>query len=111
MSKTLTIDCSRITDGQSFHEVFYTAMGFPEYYGRNMNAWIDCMTYLDDPDCAMTNIHVAPGQVLTLVLEGARELGKRCPEIYGDLIECAAFVNWRRLEVSEPAVLALAYHD
>ena len=44
------LDCDRITDWDSFHAVFAEVFGFPNFYGRNMNAWIDCMTYLDDPE-------------------------------------------------------------
>jgi len=35
----------------------------------------------------------------------------RCPEQYSAVIECAAFVNWRRLEMGDPSVLALNFHD
>ena len=53
---------SQITDWDSFHETFAAALGFPSYYGRNMNAWVDCLTYEDD---GMTAIPVKPGEVLT----------------------------------------------
>jgi len=43
------VDCDRITDWESFHSVFADVFGFPNFYGRNMNAWIDCMSYLDEP--------------------------------------------------------------
>jgi hypothetical protein len=45
----VTIPADRITDWESFHSVFKQALGFPDFYGRNMDAWNDCMTYLDDP--------------------------------------------------------------
>ena len=41
------IDGGRIVDWSSFHAVFAEGMGFPEFYGRNMDAWIDCMTYVE----------------------------------------------------------------
>jgi hypothetical protein len=31
-------------------------------------------------------------------MEDCREFRTRCPEIYQVLIDCAAFVNWRRIE-------------
>ncbi len=31
-----------------FHETFAREFGFPSFYGKNMNAWIDCMTSLDN---------------------------------------------------------------
>jgi hypothetical protein len=71
-----------------------------------MNAWIDCLTYEDD---GMTAHPVQPDEVLTLQLLECRELRARCPEIYQALIDSAAFVNWRRIELGDPPILALSY--
>ena len=109
-STTVRIDADAIVDWASFHDVFAQALGFPGFYGRNLNAWIDCMTYLDDADAGMTTVHVAPGEVLTLVIENAAAFRARCPEQFAALVEDAAFVNWRRIEQGAPAVLALAFH-
>jgi hypothetical protein len=111
MPKNIQIDASKISDWDSFHNQFSKTLGFPEYYGRNMNAWIDCMTYLDDPDATMTTIHVVPGDLLVICVSGARDLKRRCPEIYDALIECSAFVNYRRIELGQPAVLALSFYE
>ena len=108
---SVKIDCALINDWDSFDDVFSEALGFPSYYGRNMNAWIDCMTYIDEPDAGMTQLHCAPGTVFTLELENVREFRQRCPEQYAALIECAAFVNWRRIEMNEASVLALSFYD
>ncbi len=111
MSSTLVrIDLRRIDDWESFHDVFAEVMGFPDFYGRNLNAWIDCMTSLDNPDDGMTTIHAAPGGVLTLALENAAEFSERCPELYEALVDCVAFVNYRRIEVGDEPVLVLSYH-
>jgi len=104
------LDTSRICDWDSFHDVFAEVFGFPDFYGRNMNAWIDCMTYLDEPGSGMSRITVQPGGVLTLQLYEVSSLAARCPELYAALVECAAFVNWRRSSQGEGAVLALAFH-
>src|SRR3984957_5737806 len=60
------LDMRHITDWDTFHAVFAKAFGFPDFYGRNMNAWIDCMTDLDDLEGRMTSVHVEPGQIVTL---------------------------------------------
>ncbi len=104
------LDCDRITDWASFHAVFAEVFGFPGFYGRNMNAWIDCMSYLDEPSAGMSTVGVPSGGVLTLQLDGVDEFAARCPEQYAALIECAGFVNWRRSEAGEGAMLALAFH-
>ena len=102
------IDANRITDRTSFHSVFADAFGFPDFYGRSMHAWVDCMTHLDDPDAELSRVCVKPGEVLSLVVQNAADLKKRCPELFADLIECAAFVNWRRIERGGSPVLAIA---
>lgn len=105
----IQIDGDSITDWDSFHSVFAKAFGFPEFYGRNMNAWIDCMTYLDDPKAGMSTVHVKSGEVLVLQINNAAGLKKRCPEEFEAIVECSAFVNWRRTETGEPGVLALSF--
>ena len=107
----IKIDCENICDWDSFHNEFSTALGFPEFYGRNMNAWIDCMSDLDDPNGGMSKTVVAEGQVLSLVLVNVKSFRVRVPEIYSALVDCAAFVNWRRLENSEAPILALAFNE
>ncbi|TWT00330.1 barstar family protein [Reyranella sp. CPCC 100927] len=101
------IPVSRITNWDTFHDVFQEALGFPDFYGRNMNAWIDCMTYVDDPPSGMTTVVVGVGEVLTLRIDDAADLERRCPEQYQALIECTAFVNWRRVDAGGKPVIAL----
>lgn len=108
--RLVKLDTSRITDWGTFHDVFAEAFGFPAFYGGNMNAWIDCMTSLDDPSAEMSKVHAPPGGVVVLELEHVDDFICRCPEQYGALIECAAFVNWRKIEMGEPAVLAMSFY-
>lgn len=104
----VTIQDSRISDWSSFHDVFADALGFPDFYGRNMNAWIDCLTYRDEDD-GMSSVVVPPGDVLTLQLESGRDFAQRCPEQYAALVECSAFVNWSRIEAGERPIVALSF--
>jgi hypothetical protein len=110
MTKNVAIDASRISDWDSFHDIFSATFGFPGFYGRNMDAWNDCMTYLDDPDAGMTSVHVVSGEVVVLCISGITDFKKRCPEIYDALIECSSFVNNRRIERDAPAILALSLY-
>jgi RNAse (barnase) inhibitor barstar len=110
MTKNVQIDGSAISDWNSFHDIFAAVFGFPGFYGRNMNAWIDCMTCLDDSDAAMTSIYVAAGDVVVIHLSAADQMKRECPEVFDALVECAAFVNYRRIEKGQPAVLALSFH-
>jgi len=109
MPLIIRLQTKDITDWNSFHAVFAKTLGFPGYYGYNMNAWIDCMTYLDDADAGMTMVTVAPGELFHLEIVDTEEFQKKLPEIFQAFIECAAFVNWRRVEQGEEPVLALIF--
>jgi hypothetical protein len=104
-SKVIRVPTDGIVDWASFHEVFKTTFGFPDFYGRNMDAWIDCMTSIDRANDGMSAITVEPGGLLIMQIDD--ELRLRCPEQYIALVECTGFVNRRRREVGESPVLAL----
>ena len=105
------IDCANIKDWGSFHEEFARVLGFPDFYGRNMDAWIDCMSSLSDPNDGMTQIHCEKGEVVTIELANINDFKSRCPEQYDAIIECSAFVNWRLIEIDQPPVIALSFHE
>jgi RNAse (barnase) inhibitor barstar len=102
----IRLDAARLCDWDSFHSVFAATFGFPAFYGRNMNAWIDCMTSLDAPADGMTSVHGSASDPVVLYLDNVNAMPK---EIFDALVECAAFVNWHRLESGEPAILVLAF--
>ena len=53
---TVFVDTIEITDWPSFHRVFSQIFGFPAFYGNNMDALIDCLSYLDEPEVEMTEV-------------------------------------------------------
>jgi RNAse (barnase) inhibitor barstar len=105
----IRIDAAKINDWPSFHDAFADTFGFPGYYGRNMDAWIDCMSHLDDLSAEMTAVHTAPGVALTLIVDNAADFKRRCPEQFQSLLECVGFINWRRAARDQPALMALAF--
>lgn len=107
---SIRINSNLIVDEETFHSVFSDACGFPDFYGRNMNAWIDCMGYLEEPLAQMSSVHVAPGESLALVIDGASSFKTRCPALYDELVECAAFVNQRCEEAGRAPLLAITMH-
>jgi RNAse (barnase) inhibitor barstar len=102
------IDASEIQDMSSFHDVFSRTLRFFDGYGRNMDAWIDCMTDLHGPT-ALSSLHLPDGEGIDLVLHGAQELGRRTPEILRELIECTAFVNRRYRSQDSEVRVALVF--
>jgi hypothetical protein len=107
----VSIPTEGISDWESFHDQFARVLGFPAYYGRNMDAWIDCLTYSDDATAGMIarELIADPGEVLTIQLENVLAFADRCPAEYAAIIECAAFVNWRRIEMGKRPILALSF--
>ncbi len=110
-AKVIKIDATEIADWATFHSVFSRDLGFPHFYGKNMNAWIDCVTSIDDADSGMTGVTVASDELAVLEITGIKEFRTRCQEQYDALVECSAFVNYRRVEVGERPVLALILID
>ena len=107
---TVNISGEAIVDAATFHGEFERALGFPGFYGRNMNAWIDCMSHIDDPKAGMSTVHVGHGQALTVAVKNAAAFKGNCPEVWFEFLESAAFVNWRRFERDEPPLLAVSAH-
>jgi hypothetical protein len=103
----IAIPVDQITDWANFHDVFQRALGFPDFYGRKMDAWIDCMTSVDAPTDGLSKVTVQPGEVLVLRIDNPFDFKSRCPEQYDALIEGVAFVNFRRTAAGQPPVLAL----
>ena len=110
-ARTIKIDSTEIVDWTTFHEVFQRKLGFPHFYGGNMNAWIDCLFSIDDPDAGMTEIVVASDELAVLEITGVKALRDRCPEQYAALVECSAFVNYSRIEAGKRSVLSLMLSD
>lgn len=108
--KIVEINCNNIADWDTFHDEFSQVFGFPDFYGRNMDAWNDCMSYLSDPEAQMTTVHCEEGNVITLVLKNIKIFKTRCPEQYDAFIECSAFVNWRLIDDGYSPVLALSFY-
>ncbi len=108
--KRIKIDADAIIDWETFYDVFANIFGFPDFYGRNMDAWNDCMTHLDDPSDRMSAVTCAKGDYFVLELVHVTSFRKRCPEQYDALVECTAFVNWRRLERGDTPLLMLSYY-
>jgi len=108
--KVVKINTDNISDRDSFHKEFKEVFGFPEFYGNNMSAWVDCMTDLDDSDSGMTSVTVAVGEILVIELENVESFKTRCKQLYDELIESVAFVNYRRIEQGQEPILTLSFN-
>lgn len=102
----VTLDTSRISDWKSFHEVCAECFGFPSFYGHNMNAWIDCLTYLDEGD-GMSRFVLAPDEDLRIYLSNYESFAATHADICQELLLCVSFVNLRSVERQVRPRLAL----
>jgi hypothetical protein len=105
--KIVEIPTDQIVDWKTFHDVFKTVFGFPNFYGANMDAWIDCMSYLDDAGSDMSKITVSKDEVILIKLNNVEHFVQRCKEQFDAFVECLAFVNSRYVEAGGVPILAL----
>ncbi len=105
---TVRLETESISDWNSFREACREAFGFPDFYGMNMDAWIDCMSYLDE-DAGMTRFNLAEGEMLHIEVSATEAFNRRAPKIFGALAECSAFVNQRYIRDGKAPVLSLVF--
>ena len=96
MSKNkIHVDCSKIVDWETFHDEFQEKMGFFDGYGRNMNAWIDCMgdMYTNGEYESLSKFSLNDGDIFTLILNQSEGFIENHLDIFSGLCECISFVN------------------
>ena len=97
--RRVRLETSRISDWISFHEQFAQQLRFRDHYGRNMNAWIDCMS------------DAVEDETMVLEVADSESFRQRCPELFDALVECTAFVNDRFKTRAGPAVSLIFTDD
>ena len=105
---TVRLPTSAITDWDSFHAICQETFGFPSFYGRNMNAWIDCLTYLDLGD-GMSRFHLRLGEQLIVEIPGTKDLMRRVPDVVAGLIEGTAAVNQGHIDDGKTPMITLVF--
>ena len=103
---TVRLDGECIKDWESFHSECEREFGFPEFYGRNMDAWVDCLSYLRDED-GMTKFRLKPDEILQIEVSKAALLKQSAPEILDDLTFCIEAINERYEDYGEKPALKL----
>jgi RNAse (barnase) inhibitor barstar len=93
-----------IRNEKTFHAVCQRVFGFPDFYGHTMDAWIDCLSCMDDPAAEMSSFTLAPGELLVVVVPDSAKLKD---EVFEALIDGAVAVNSRFVQRGKPPLLAL----
>ena len=104
---SIRFESSGVQDWNSFHEYCKEVFGFFDGYGKNMNAWIDCMSSLDEE--GMTKFLIKPDEMLHIEFTKTEEFRERLPEIFDAFVDCSAFVNQRYIESGRGPALSLVF--
>lgn len=103
---TALLNGKEITDEASFHAQCVLAFGFPEFYGNNIDAWVDCLSYLRD-DENMTKFRLKPNEVLDIVVQDAQAMKEQVPDLLEEITFCVAGINERYEDYGEKPALKL----
>jgi RNAse (barnase) inhibitor barstar len=104
---SVRFESSTVQDWKSFHEYCKEIFGFPDFYGANMNAWIDCMSSLDEE--GMTRFLIASDEMLQIEFTNTEAFQDRLPEVFDAIVDCTAFVNQRYIESGRTAALSFVF--
>jgi RNAse (barnase) inhibitor barstar len=105
----VNIDGAKITTWKAFHSYFKRTFGFPDFYGNNMNAWIDCMSTIDTPEHGMVTTNwVREGELLVLQLGNIEVLKRTSPDIYLALLEYSALINRDQMRQGKVSLIAIS---
>jgi len=100
--KELEIDLAGVRESNEMHLLFKTVFGFPEFYGKNIHALIDCLSSLRYPEDNMTKIVLDKDEVLLLKI---KNLSRTAKVVLSDLIVAIENVNYRQIKVgNNPAI-------
>jgi len=93
------VDGKSLADWEKFHDFFAKTFDFPAYYGRNMDAWNDCMS----------DYCYSKGLV-SLHVDNAAEFKALNPAAFAALVECSAFINWRATDKGGDPLIVLSFY-
>ena len=74
--KKIILDCSQIPDAPALHRALKEALGFPDFYGHNLDALHDCLTEISEETSLTLNGFDSLGSFRTgfrIVLNAAEE--------------------------------------
>ncbi|MBI3229391.1 MAG: barstar family protein [Burkholderiales bacterium] len=100
------LDGALIKDWDSFHDECQRAFGFPEFYGRTLDAWVDCLSYLRDAD-GMTRFQLGTDEKLRIEILHAEQMRQQVPDILEEISFCIGGINERYGDYGEQAALEL----
>lgn len=61
MKNYIELNLKGISNIEDLHTLLAKIFGFPDFYGRNYAALVDCLTSIPYPEDGMTKIHLSNG--------------------------------------------------
>ena len=101
----VTIDGRRLTNLPAMHVELARAFGFPDYYGANLDALLDCLSSLDAPDDGLSTVHVGAGGLVVLAIDHAEAAAAA---VFATLCDVVAAANLRVRERRGAGLIAIA---
>jgi RNAse (barnase) inhibitor barstar len=101
-TRTVTLDGGELRTWDGFHDAFAREFRFFGEYGRNLDAWVDCMSSLDESDFGLTD-----DELLVLQIRDYEDFADAAGEIAAALVSCSAAVNRRYEELDGRPRIAL----
>jgi RNAse (barnase) inhibitor barstar len=104
IQKVVNIDLTSFQDMKEVHIFLQDKFGFPDFYGKNVNALIDCWTSLRFPEDEMCNLTINSEEILILRIKGFSSASQSITE---QLITAIETVNQRYFAENLPNPILL----
>ncbi|WP_228351000.1 MULTISPECIES: barstar family protein [Limnobaculum] len=103
VEKTIILNLSDINDIDSLYKELALLFGFPDFFGRNVDAVIDCIFGVRYPEEGMTKINISKDGCLALKIKNF----SNAPDIVKEtIISIIEFVNYKyQFKEMNPAIL------
>jgi hypothetical protein len=95
MNYLLDLDFSEIKTADDFHDFLKESFGFPDFYGKNFHALIDCLSSLRCPEDGMSRF-LLPNQSDTVTLQ-IKNLSKISMDLLVTFLAAIESVNRREM--------------
>ena len=105
MPPPLHIDLSRLPSLEALHADLHTLFGFPDFYGHNYAALVDCLSSVPYPEDHMTTVSLNPDSpFLDITLQGLFSAPR---EVANTLLSACEAVNQRQMANQLPPFIRI----
>ncbi|WP_051258300.1 barstar family protein [Teredinibacter turnerae] len=95
-TKLVIVDGDEIKDEVTFHSEFKFKLGLPSFYGANMDALIDSLSYLDDKTCNQSKYwQLGKNENMIISIKSSSVFRDNCLEVFMELLDVITATNER----------------